>query len=124
MIARRILALPNVMQQAAPGNVCTRGLPERCSIVPIKHTGATGRGGIGRRFAGAACQRTLSPANPILSNACARDLEQSKAAPLQALGKLTPRGPYVLSAETAVTYFRAFFAASITLCSTSAGSSW
>jgi hypothetical protein len=54
----------------------------------------------------------------------ALDLEQSKAAPLQALGKLTPRGSFVLSAETAVTYFRAFFAASITLCSTSAGSSW
>jgi hypothetical protein len=34
MIARKIVALPNVVQQAAPGNVSTRGLPERCSIVP------------------------------------------------------------------------------------------
>ena len=33
MTARKILALPNVMQQAAPGNVSTCGLPERCSIV-------------------------------------------------------------------------------------------
>jgi hypothetical protein len=36
MIARKILALPNVVQQAAPGDVSTRGLPERCSIVRIK----------------------------------------------------------------------------------------
>jgi hypothetical protein len=34
MIVRKIVALPNVVQQAAPGNVSTRGLPERCSIVP------------------------------------------------------------------------------------------
>jgi hypothetical protein len=32
MIARKISALPNVVQQAAPGNVSTRGLLERCSI--------------------------------------------------------------------------------------------
>ena len=35
MIARKILVLPNVVQQAAPGNVSARGLPERCSIVRI-----------------------------------------------------------------------------------------
>jgi hypothetical protein len=36
MIAQTIVALPDVVQQAAPGNVSTRGLPERCSIVWIK----------------------------------------------------------------------------------------
>jgi hypothetical protein len=36
MIARKILAVPGVVQQAAPGNVSTRGLPERCFIVWIK----------------------------------------------------------------------------------------
>jgi hypothetical protein len=36
MIARKILALPNVVQQAAPGNVSTCELLERCSIIPIK----------------------------------------------------------------------------------------
>jgi hypothetical protein len=36
MIARGILALSNVLQQAAPGNVSTRGLPERRSIVGIE----------------------------------------------------------------------------------------
>jgi hypothetical protein len=34
MITRKILMLPNVEQQAAPGNVSTRGLPGRCPIVP------------------------------------------------------------------------------------------
>ena len=32
MIARKIFTLPNVVQQAAPGNVSARGLPERRSI--------------------------------------------------------------------------------------------
>jgi hypothetical protein len=36
MIAQNILALPNLMQQAAPGNVSTLEFPEWCSIVRIK----------------------------------------------------------------------------------------
>jgi hypothetical protein len=41
MIARKVLAVPRLVQQAAPGNVSTRGLPEACSIVRIKEE-ATG----------------------------------------------------------------------------------
>ena len=41
IIARKILAVPRLVQQAAPGNVSTRGLPEACSIVRIKEE-ATG----------------------------------------------------------------------------------
>ena len=32
MITRKILALPNVVRQAAPGNVSTREIPERCFV--------------------------------------------------------------------------------------------
>jgi hypothetical protein len=65
MIARQILALPNVVQQAAPGNVSTRGLPERCSIVWIKqrHYRSWRHE---ETFAGAACPHTLSLAHPIV----------------------------------------------------------
>ena len=64
MIARNILALPNVVQQAAPRNVSTLGLPDWCSIVWVKqrhykswrHQEA---------FVGAACQHALSRANPM-----------------------------------------------------------
>ena len=65
MIARKIVALPDVVQQAAPGNVSTRGLPERCSIVRIKqrHYRSWRHQ---ETFAGAACQHKMSLANPML----------------------------------------------------------
>jgi hypothetical protein len=45
MITRKVLALPNVVQQAAPGNVSTHGLLSGVLSFWIKQ-GTTGRGGI------------------------------------------------------------------------------
>ena len=60
MIARKILALLNVVQQAAPGNVSTRGLSERCSIIRSKRRHCR-LWPHQETFAGAACQpRKLS----------------------------------------------------------------
>ena len=89
MIARKVLALPNVVQQAAPGNVSTLGLLERCSIVRIKqryYRSCRHQ----ETFAGAACQHTLSLANPMFQQHVF-NLVQSKAAPLQALGRAHPQ---------------------------------
>jgi hypothetical protein len=82
MIARKILALLDVVQQAAPGNVSTRGLPERCSIVRSKQRHCR-LWPHQETFAGAACQHTLSLANPMFQQH-PFNLGQSKAAPLQA----------------------------------------
>ena len=88
-IAQKVFALPNVVQQAAPGNVSACGLSERCSIVWIKqrHYSSWRRQDT---FAGAACQYTLSLANPV-SHQHLFDSVQSKAAPLQALGRAHPQ---------------------------------
>jgi hypothetical protein len=60
MIARKIMKLSNVVQQAAPGNVSARELPKRCRIVRTKLT----RDLLWRHqgpFAGAACKHAISP---------------------------------------------------------------
>jgi hypothetical protein len=62
MIAGKILALPGVAQQAAPGNVSTRGLPARCSIGRIEHRRCRSWRNH-ETFAGAACQHMSSLAN-------------------------------------------------------------
>ena len=59
MIARKILALLNVVQQAAPGNVSTHRLSERCSIDRSKQRHCR-LWPHQETFAGAACQQTLS----------------------------------------------------------------
>jgi len=59
MIARKIMALRDVVQQAAPGNVSSRELPGRCWIVRTKRT----RDLLWRHqgpFAGAACKHARS----------------------------------------------------------------
>jgi len=81
-IARKILALLNVVQQAAPGNVSTRGLSERCSIVRSKQRHCR-LWPHQETFAGAACQHTLSLENPMFQQR-PFNLGQLKAAPLQA----------------------------------------
>jgi hypothetical protein len=64
MIARKIWTVPDVVQQAAPGNVSMRGLQEWCSIVRIKqrHYRSFPHQ---ETFAGAACPHALSLANSM-----------------------------------------------------------
>jgi hypothetical protein len=64
MLAQNILALPNVVQQAAPGNVSTLEFPERCSIVRIKqrHYRSWRHQ---QTIAGAACQHAPNLANEM-----------------------------------------------------------
>jgi hypothetical protein len=87
---------------------------------------ATGRGGIRRRSREppANTRRAGKPNVPIAR--IQRRTVKSGSPP--GTGRVHHRGSSVFSSETAfdccLAYFRAFFAASITLFSTSAGSSW
>jgi hypothetical protein len=59
IIARKIVALPSVLQQAAPGNVSTRGLAKPCSIVRVKWRRY--RWWHLETFTGVACRHTRTP---------------------------------------------------------------
>ena len=85
MIARKILALPNVVQQAAPGDVSTRGLPERCSIVRIKTKTLQVVAASGDSHRSRPPTRTGPAKRNVQQHLF--NFVQSKAAPLQVLGE-------------------------------------
>ena len=65
MITRKGWTVLNFPQPAAPANVSTRGLQDRCSIVRIKDYRSWR---YQETFAGAACQHTISLPNPMFQS--------------------------------------------------------
>jgi hypothetical protein len=126
MIARKTLALPYVVQQAAPGNVSTRWITRavfyrRDQTKTLQVMAASGDVR-GRRLPTHAESGKLNVPITLVQ------LRTVKSGSPPGDGRAyPPRSVCPLFGDRfcrCLFYFRAFFAASTTLCSNSAGSSW